>query len=80
MTLGHLGQFNQIHCEVRSRKDLFWSSFDILGPFASYSAILWERDSIRKNEFLGLVVPLWDKWTGSARQRPVHCPTLYHLI
>jgi len=24
--------------------------------------------------FHGLVVPLWDKWTGSAGQRPVHCP------
>jgi len=30
--------------------------------------------------FDGLVVPLWDKWTCSAGQRPVHCPTLSHLI
>ena len=75
-TLGHFGQFDQIYGEVRSCKDLFWSTFDMLGPFASYSATLWGRDSIRKNEFLGVVVPLW----GSARQRPVHCPTLYHPI
>jgi len=31
-------------------------------------------------KFHGLVVPLWDKWTGSVGQRPVHCPPLSHLI
>jgi len=37
-----------------------------------------EKQNVQK--FRGLVVPLWDKWTGSAGQRPFHCPNLSHLI
>ena len=39
----------------------------------------WQEKQNVQN-FHGLVVPLWDKWTGSAGQRPFHCPNLSHLI
>ena len=41
-------------------------------------SILGRRIRLAKRH--GRVVPLWDKWTGSIGQRPVHCPTLSHLI
>jgi len=37
---------------------------------------IWERDW----RFHGLVVPLWNKWTGWAGLIPVSCSTMFHLI